>query len=460
MKKMVCMKNLIMGVTFFWVMGNAFKAEAATGLFDEVPLDDWSYQAVNHLISTENLADYKRPLSSQYTVSRMEMALIVNEALENKQKFSMEDQDEIIKLSDEYTTDIKQIQILDKLNQRDISKTEKKSKDNDKDKWTDKISFYGSSRVRYQESYTDKGTSVQHNHIQVAMNTDIKITDKWKLHMQNTVQRSLKSANSEIVYADGRTTRNDTQDGLAQNEWGYELSLAGPVGPVDMQVGRWNEYSMWGHGMDGDISVVQASFGKKLRTTIQTGKAGDWSGTNSFDTYHPSVNYSMLRLAYQTSKATKVEIATYKIDSIARHYQAGNGVNYQAFSIYSNFSPKWKVMLGGSVSNAKLNTNAILAALGRTNTSTGPAWGIRFNYGDFDKQKKGSHDVFLTYHNEPYLAQYNDTDWWTANARGFRIGADYTIDKNVVLWGYYTIAQDIDTSARRNAARIELDVYF
>ena len=68
-----------------------------------------------------------------------------------------------------------------------------------------------------------------------------------------------------------------------------------------------------------------------------------------------------------------------------------------------------------------------------------------------------SYDIGLVYHSGPI--QYRDTDWWQVNARGFRLGGDYVLDKKMAMWSFYTLAEDIGTGAKRNGACVELDMW-
>lgn len=454
MKKIKKYSITIIGILLAFGNSNVFAAGVnkteITSIFADVPVSDWSYGALEQISKDgiiDGYADGK--FNRKHSFSRFELASIVANARTKQEQANDEDKDIIQKLSREFQAELGQLEQLDRKVIQQVKHPRQK----------EPFTVWGTSRVRYEEAYTDAGRSVRFNHIYMNVNTDFNITDHWTLHLQNAFQRSLQSANTENVYADGRASFHDNEDGLAQNCWAKELSLAGPIGPVDFRIGRWNEYSLWGHGMDGDISVIQLAFGNKLRTTIQTGHAQDWSGSD-FTSYTPRINYNMIRMSYQTSKATKVEIAAYKLGALSRQFQQGNNVNYGAFRVHSNFAPRWSFDIGASRSNATLDKAAMWKKLGYTSTSTAPAWAVRFTYGTFNREKPKSYDVFLTYHSEPYLHQYGNTDWWKDNAQGFRIGGDYVLDHNVVLWGYYTIAKDIDTGAKRNAMRVELDTFF
>ena len=85
------------------------------------------------------------------------------------------------------------------------------------------------------------------------------------------------------------------------------------------------------------------------------------------------------------------------------------------------------------------------------------AWMTRFVYGTgTDAKKKGSFDLFALYRSQPRLVSYDDTDGWYCNTEGYRLGGNYSFGHNVMLNGWYTWANDIDTKVKLNSARVEM----
>ena len=88
------------------------QAEAATGFLQDVPVGDWSYDAINKLIATGNVTDYKVAIPQDRIMSRMEMAMVVDDAMQNIKAFTPDEQNTIQKLDTEYYYDIKKVQLL------------------------------------------------------------------------------------------------------------------------------------------------------------------------------------------------------------------------------------------------------------------------------------------------------------------------------------------------------------
>lgn len=105
------------------------QAEAAPGMFKDVPLSDWSYEAVNELIATGHVNDYTEPIPQGRIMSRMEMSMVVDDAMQNLKAFTPAEQDTIQKLNKEYYYDIKQIRMLSKLDNVNLEKAANEGND-------------------------------------------------------------------------------------------------------------------------------------------------------------------------------------------------------------------------------------------------------------------------------------------------------------------------------------------
>ncbi|MBR1696471.1 MAG: hypothetical protein IJ709_13995, partial [Selenomonas sp.] len=77
-----------LGAAFFAALSVASGgtgAEAASGGFlTEVPAGDWSYEAVNELISAGAVPEYEVQVPADRVLSRLDMAMIVDSALQNE----------------------------------------------------------------------------------------------------------------------------------------------------------------------------------------------------------------------------------------------------------------------------------------------------------------------------------------------------------------------------------------
>ena len=91
----------------------------AANFFEEVPANDRSYSAVNDLIATGNVPGYNQKIPEGRILSRLEMAMIVDEAMKNSSAFNSQQRNLLNRLNEEYFYDIKKVQLLSKIDKLD-----------------------------------------------------------------------------------------------------------------------------------------------------------------------------------------------------------------------------------------------------------------------------------------------------------------------------------------------------
>ena len=168
---------------------------ASSNFFADVPANDWSYAAVNELIATGKVTGYSEKIPDGRIMSRLEMAMIVDEAQRNLSAFTEQEQELIAKLGKEYFYDVKKIQLLEKLNAADEKALEQSGEDftpKEKDKlkaFIDKFSVDGFVRLRndhyikHDKNTNEKTRTVRANMIHVQVNSTYKINDNWQAHL-------------------------------------------------------------------------------------------------------------------------------------------------------------------------------------------------------------------------------------------------------------------------------------
>lgn len=97
--------------TCILLLGCADKGFAA-GLFSEVPLDDWSYGAVNQLIEA-GVLNYGNESGVKKGISRYEMAILVAKAAAKENAVSLEQKNVIQKLETEYQDELKDLGVIE-----------------------------------------------------------------------------------------------------------------------------------------------------------------------------------------------------------------------------------------------------------------------------------------------------------------------------------------------------------
>ncbi len=195
---------------------------ASSNFFADVPADDWSYSAVNELIATGKIAGYTEKIPDGRIMSRLEMAMIVDEAQKNLSAFNETERATIERLGKEYFYDVKKVQLLNKINTADEKSLEDKKLDEEftpeeKSKikaLADKLDVGGYVRLRNDHYLTDSGRTTRANMVHVQVNTTYKVNDDWQAHLDMGYRNSLSGFDE---------TRNLAFSDSGENETGFKM---------------------------------------------------------------------------------------------------------------------------------------------------------------------------------------------------------------------------------------------
>lgn len=195
----------------------------------EVPASDWSYGAVNELISAGMVPDYAVTIPQGRVMSRMEMAMIVDAAMQNKSAMNAMQQAELNKLNEAYFYDIKKVRMLSKLDNMNLEQTENSA---DAATFTpeekaglkkaaalaDKLSINGYARIRNDHFLkSDAGSglttrSTRANMIHVAVNSTYKVNENWQAHTDLGYRNSFSGFDERKSLAPGENQTGLTVD--------------------------------------------------------------------------------------------------------------------------------------------------------------------------------------------------------------------------------------------------------
>ena len=270
----------VLGISTAILCGGV-QAEAASFL-QEVPVNDWSYEAVNGLIATGHVADYTEAIPQGRIMSRMEMAMVVDDAMQNLSAFSPAEQDTLQKLNKEYYYDIKKVRMLSKLDSVDTEKAmtdsqgttfteEEKAGLKKAAAFADRFSIDGNVRVRNDHFLKDSGKSTRANMINVTVNTTYKVNPNWEVHTDLGYRNSLSGFDEKKSLSPG-------EDGTGTS---MDTYLIGRMldNALTVKFGKWDEWNIysWGMDIDCDFAGMQLKYGKKdFKTYFTMGKMDLW----------------------------------------------------------------------------------------------------------------------------------------------------------------------------------------
>ena len=444
-------------------------AEAAGGFLTEVPAGDWSYTAVNELIAAKAVPDYAVTIPEGRVLSRLEMAMIVDSAMKNQANMTDAQQEKLNQLNSEYYYDIKKLTLLNRLDNLDNAQMDKLNSNQGGETFTaeekaglkkaaalaDKLSISGYARIRNDHYLKDKngGTerSTRANMIHIAVNSTYKVNDNWAAHADIGYRNSFSGFDETKSL-----TPNENQTGLTVD--GYVTGKFPKLG-LEAKVGKWNEWNIYGWGMDIDcdfsgIQLVQGK--KKFKTFFTAGQMDLWDDAMGGTRTQEKV--TSLRFFYPFDAKNDINFGVSYSSAMASRYQDPDQgrVFYYYTHAHHKFDNNWGVRAGIINSNAKRDPNNAVAG---TKTKKPGHW-LQLDYKGAKLDKPNSYGVTLTYRYEPALSWPTVTDWCGLNEKFVRLGFSYVPYKNILLDTFYTWGREIDTGARSDLYRFQAQLFF
>ena len=459
---------LSMGIAAM-LMGGMTPAEAATnGFLAEVPAGDWSYAAANELIAAGVVPEYEMAIPEGRVLSRLEMAMIVEQAAANESAMTDAQRAAAEKLKEAYYYDIKKLALLNRLDTLDEGKLQaaesgdgftkeeraglKKAAD-----LADRLDIGGYVRVRNDHYLTDKkdgngeSRSTRANMINIEVDTAYKINKDWKAHTNITYRNTLSGFDD---FEKAHPTENET--GIIVDPF---ITGTLPQLGLDVKFGKWNEWNPFGWGMDidCDFSGIQLTQGKKdFKTYFTAGQMDLWDdmmgGTRNKE------KVTSLRFSYPFDAKNDINFGTSWSSPMQSRYQADD--QHRVFYYYAHahhkFDKNWDLRAGMIASNAKRDATNPEAG---SKTKQPGRW-LQLQYKEAQLQNPGTYDIVADYRYEPALSWPTVTDWCGLNERFFRLGVDYVPAKNIKLNTFYQWARDIDTGAKNDLYRFQAEFFF
>ena len=472
----------------------------ASNFFEEVPANDWSYSAVNELIGTGNVPGYNQKIPQGRILSRLEMAMIVDEAMKNQSAFNSQQRNMLNRLNQEYFYDIKKVQLLSKIDrldedtldnldkpQRDSGRTLFTTEETDKLKaLANRFEINGFAQIRHdhtiESAWTPEptlgGDGVYHynapdgktrstpsTYTKIDLTAKYKINDKWKAGA-NFILRGNTDEVDDWTWSGGENVST------VPSPWVWVEGNVGGGRGVDVKFGRWNEWTPmgWGYDMDSDVTGGQIAFGNpKFRTTLTAVKVDLWDNYMSSNYLQNVRGYETdddtpfvgVRFDWQPSEKTDVHFGVHGMGAMTSRYQDDKRKNhvlyYWAHAGYK-IDDNWKIHGGIINSNAKMIDHPW--GEDGPNPTTSPGYWFNVWYKNIDLQQPGTYDIWATYRKEPGKSWVTVTDWWPKNAEGFRLGADYVVAKNMFFTTWADKIKEIDTKAKHTRYRFQMQFMF
>ena len=393
-------KSLVLAMAM--ALGVTASAYAANP-FSDVPAGHWAYDSVAKLAAAGVVEGYADgAFDGDKLMTRYEMAQIVAKAMAKGADCD--------KLAAEFADE------LDNLGVR-VAKLEKGA---------DAVKITGQVRYRYVEKDFEEGNG-HTNDLRTRMWINGQINDDWSYTamLQHT--------------HDFDNDANDESDTTWQRAY-----VQGKLGGAAVTAGRYNAYFGDGYVYDTRADAVEASYNfGAVKATAFYGKATDYGYINTyFEDNNGDYIYCDTMGDY---KAVELSTQALGLDLMAGYAdftdmgESGSGLDNKIWwaQVGKSFGD---VAVKATYLKGDMDASGMKEAIDKyTGDDDGYAFAV--NYKGAKASEPGSWGVFANYWNQggqTYVAHTTDADWF--NYRGFKgygIGANYTIDKNIVATVVY-----------------------
>ncbi|WP_276840320.1 putative porin [Anaerovibrio lipolyticus] len=411
-------KTLVSALTTALVVGAASTTFAAANPFADVPADHWAYDAVSELQAKGVVNGYAvdNTFRGNQNMTRYEMAQIVAKAMAKVESGDVATKAMVDKLAAEFRDELANLGVrVDELESR-----------------MDNVKHSGFIRYRYRrDSGNSYDTAKAQDFVKFRLNSAVKINDKVdgfaRIEWQHNNEFD-KSANGELA----------------------QVWVHGKVGTTDIYAGKENpnDHSSFAHGLllDTEITGGQVVFNKAIKDgnvswTIDAGKS------SNKDVY----GQDELGVAGATGQTrivgTHVNLEAGRFDASLGYYNFSNKHNLNVLGQTYGSWGTWAVGLGykfggdlyltadyARASEEGIYHRAAGDNLGEYNTTTGKdAYNFQLNYKGAKASVAKSWGAYVGYQKlTNTAAPFATYDVAVQNAKGWKIGVDYTFMKNIV----------------------------
>ncbi|MBQ9763218.1 MAG: S-layer homology domain-containing protein [Phascolarctobacterium sp.] len=377
-------KSLVLAMAM--ALGVTASAYAANP-FSDVPAGHWAYDSVAKLAQAGVVNGYADgAFAGEKLITRYEMAQIVAKAMAKGAN--------VDKLAAEFADE------LDTLGVR-VANLEKKA---------DAVKISGEVRAHYAASDNGADESILRTRLWITG----KVNDDWTYTgMLENEQDLLDNAGNE-----------DTKFARAY--------LEGKLGGMDVLAGRWNEVTSSGNVLDVDGDGIKVSYGDNVKVYAAAMKAIE-------DITELSNDRLYIVGAETTIGAVDVYANYFKADSAAIAWDDDGATNWGKKEIYN-------IGLGFEVAkDVAFSYDYMWGDKKYDEDVSKDGWVARLDYKESDPEEAGTYGIHAQYFDQPinaYLAPTTDAPTFDHGYKGWNVGVDYTLAKNIQLCINYYDTED------------------
>ena len=436
-------KTLVSALTTALVVGAASTTFAAANPFADVPADHWAYDAVAQLVQDGIVNGYGADgtYRGDQNMSRYEMAQIVAKAMAKSEAADNNNKALIDKLAAEFSDELANLGVR-------VADLEAKT---DNVKWNGLIRYDWNQR-NYEASGNHRAPGQTQN-LKLRFEPSMTINENWTGHARIDYDIDSVDAGTTVevakIYAEGKYDK------------------------FDVKLGRFGTFSDASHGlvMDTEVAGAELTYAPTENWTVKA-TAGHYGVNDYMGSSTERGNNHALYLAGE------VDYQNGKWDAGVGYHQVGATHTFQKLGAEDNGSFSVVDMGVGYAfdKNSKLTADYAIGssiddgvwdALGAAKN----AYSVEFDYKGADAAQAGSWGAYVAYRQYAPFASIAPTQDITTGVlglnslKGWEIGADYAVAKNIIAKAKYfsgkdTLLSNIASSDKVNGVWTRVDFLF
>lgn len=416
-------KTLVSALTTALVVGAASTTFAAANPFADVPADHWAYDAVAQLVQDGIVNGYAADgtYKGDQNMSRYEMAQIVAKAMAKSEAADNNNKALIDKLAAEFSDELANLGVR-------VADLEAKT---DNVKWEGLVRYDWNTTNFAQNQGKDSHRKPETNVLKLRLEPTMTINENWTAHAR----------------IDADFQKDDVSEAVKK-----DISRAwteGQYGKFNVKLGRFGTFSDASHGlvMDDDVTGAEFTYApteawKVKATAARTSALADGivlSADNKNEATYWAVEADYANGKWDAGLGYHNVLAT-------RTFQDSDESSFHIVDLGVGYAFDKNVKLTGDYAwgpSQNLKDNA-----------ANNAYSIQLNYKGADAADAGSWGAYVAYRQLAPFATLVPTYDIKAGYDGFytlkgwEIGADYAIEKNIVASAKYFNGKD--TAATNN----------
>ena len=421
-------KTLVSALTAALVVGAASTTFAAANPFSDVPSDHWAYDAVSQLAADGVIDGYgDTTFKGDRNITRYEMAQMVAKAMA-KTNVGGNDKALIDKLSAEFADELNNLGVR-------VAKLERNA---------DMVKWNGEARYTYTSQRYETTTKTNNNELLLRLEPSAEVNSHWHVKARLDAYTNMANDNGTIG------TKTDQDKVTLQRIWAQ-----GDYKNFSVQLGKFPDVTNYDKALmlNDQMSGASVTFGNKLKATIAAGRidlntdAKKMGLASNGD--DDAANLQSIALTYGSGKATGTAAYYHATSSnlMSTDYStSGTEDALGAWEVAAGYRFNKNVALSGAYINNNKADNYNKSGM------------VQLDYKGADKANVGSWGAYLAYRQIGKYASIDpNTDGVMNNTKGWEIGAQYTLFKNVQAKAIYFKGKQLanDDNASKIFGRVE-----